>query len=157
MATNQNPSRMFIASALLAPLLALVGCSSEPEYSERLEELEAVNLGTNAQVGAVSFDNLLVVTRGEGEPARLMGVLLNQGEQAVEVAIADADDSTSVTLSPGQQFAFQENVVVFDTADDRPGSRIELTLSVDGDEDAVPVPVRNGSFEWLEPYLPEAP
>lgn len=156
MATNRTPSRMLIASALLAPLLALAGCAPESDYSERLDELEAVNLGTNAEVGAVSFDNLLVVTRGEGEPTRLMGVLLNQGEEAVDVTIADADDSTSVTLSPGQQFAFQENVVIFDTADDRPGSRVELSLTVDDAEDAVPVPVRNGSLEWLEPYLPEA-
>lgn len=154
MATNQKIRTTLLSSALLAPVLALAGCA--PDYSERLEELEAVNLGTNAEVGEVSFDNLLVVTRGEGEPTRLMGVLLNKGEEAVDVTIADADDSTSVTLSPGQQFAFQENVVIFETADDRPGSRIELTLTVEGDEDAVPVPVRNGSFEWLEPYLPGA-
>lgn len=154
MATNQKIRTTLLSSALLAPVLAFAGCA--PDYSERLEELEAVNLGTNAEVGEVSFDNLLVVTRGEGEPTRLMGVLLNKGEEAVDVTIADADDSTSVTLSPGQQFAFQENVVIFETADDRPGSRIELTLTVEGDEDAVPVPVRNGSFEWLEPYLPAA-
>lgn len=154
MATNRHHP-LLTPSALLASLLVLAGCAPESDTSERLDELEAVNLGTNAEVGAVSFDNLLVVTRGEGEPARLMGVLLNQGEESVDVTIADADDSTSVTLSPGQQFAFQENVVVFDTADDRPGSRIELTLTVGGAEEAAPVPVRNGSFEWLEPYLPE--
>ena len=156
MATTRKRSRTLIATTVLAVLLGLSGCWPGGQ-SDRLDELEAVNLGTNAEVGPVSFDNLLVVTRGEARPARLMGVLTNTAIEAVEVTIADADDSTDVTLAPGQQFAFQENAVVFDTADGRPGSRIELSLSVGGEQDSVPVPVRNGSLEWLEPYLPAGP
>ncbi|MDO8337634.1 MAG: hypothetical protein Q7T15_05215 [Microcella sp.] len=153
MATRQNHRPLLVATTSLVALAGLTGCASDT--SERLEELEAVNLGTNAEVGSVSFGNMLVVTSGDGQPARLMGVLLHSSEEPVDVTIADADDSTDVTLAPGQQFAFQENAVVFDTADDRPGSRIELTLSVGGEQDSVPVPVRNGTLEWLEPYLPE--
>lgn len=152
MATIRIHHRKVIAVAVAASLLGLTACA--PDVSERLEELEAVNLGTNAEVGPVSFDNMLVVTRGEGEPARLMGVLLNSSEEPVDVTIGDADDSTDVTLAPGQQFAFQENVVVFETADDRPGARVELDFTVDAETDSAPVPVRNGTLDWLEPYLP---
>lgn len=154
MAIRQNLRPLLVATTSLVALAGLAGCA--PDTSERLEELEAVNLGVNAEVGPVSFDNMLVVTRGEGQPARLMGVLLNSSEESVDVTIADADDSTAVTLEPGQQFAFQENAVVFDTADDRPGARAELTFTVEGESDSSPVPVRNGSLDWLEPYLPEA-
>ncbi|WP_156710940.1 hypothetical protein [Yonghaparkia sp. Soil809] len=152
MATTRTHHRMLIAGTMTASLLGLAGCA--PDVSERLEDLEAVNLGTNAEVGPVSFDNMLVVTRGEGEPARLMGVLTNFSNETIDVTIADADDSTDVMLLPGQQFAFQENVVVLDTADDRPGARIELTFTVEGETDSAPVPVRNGTLEWLEPYIP---
>jgi len=154
MAIRHDHRPLLVATASLAALLGLAGCA--PDHSERLEELEAVNLGTNAEVGAVSFDNMLVVTRGEGEPARLMGVLLNTSEAPVEVGIADADDATTVTLAAGEQYAFQEHEVVFATADDRPGSRLPLTLEVDGEREELPVPVRNGTLDWLEPYLPEA-
>lgn len=154
MADRHDHRTLLIAISSLLALVGLAGCA--PDTSERLEEIEAVNLGTNEEVGPVSFDNMLVVTRGEGEPARLMGVLLNTSDRTVEVSIADADDATAVTLQPGEQFAFQENAVVFDTADDRPGSRLPLTLEVEGEREELPVPVRNGTLDWLEPYLPEA-
>lgn len=139
------------ASALVGALL-LAGCGSEPTPPQ---ELDAVNLGVNGSAGDLEIENLLLVTSGEGSPARLIGVLLNHQEEDVEVTIADADDEVSVSLEPGQQFAFQETPTILDSSDDIPGSLVDLTVTAGDDSTTLAVPVRDGSLGWLAPYVPE--
>lgn len=142
-----------IATLLLAAA-GLTGCASESASEIPPEEKEAINLGANADVGDVEVGNLLLVTRGEGEPARLIGVLLNESESSVEVALSDEDDDATVTLEPGQQFAFHDNPTLFDTADGIPGALADVTVTVGSDTEEMRIPIRDGSLGWLEPYLP---
>ncbi|RWZ58332.1 hypothetical protein ELQ92_15020 [Labedella populi] len=145
-------ARLFWTGATAVALMtALAGCADEPLPPE---ELEAINLGANAEAGPVSVDNLLVVTRDAGEPARLIGVLLNESDASVDVTLSDADDSVSLSLDPGQQYALHENPQIFDTADEIPGATTEVTVAVDDDDTTMTVPVRDGTMAWLEPYLP---
>lgn len=140
--------------SLMIVAAGLSGCAGTSELPP--EEKEAINLGANAEAGPVEVGNLLVVTRGESEPARLIGVLLNESEASVEVTLSDEDDEVVVALEPGQQYAFQENPTLFDTADARPGALTDITVSVGSDSETVQVPVRDGTLGWLEPYLPAA-
>ena len=142
------------AAALVLVVGGLSGCSGVGAPRIAPTELGSINLGMNAEVGLVEVRNLLLVTRGEAEPARLIGVLLNRSEEEIQVTLSDQDDEISVTLDPGQQYAFQEHPSLFETADDISGAVADATITVGADTESVQIPIRNGSLKWLEPYLP---
>ena len=142
------------AAALVLVAAGLSGCSGVGAPRIPPTELGSKNLGMNAEVGPVEVRNLLLVTHGEAEPARLIGVLLNGSEEEIQVTLSDQDDEISVTLDPGQQYAFQEHPTLFETADAIPGAVADVTISIGTDTESVQIPIRNGSLKWLEPYLP---
>lgn len=152
MASSRNPIRPLAALSALLLSVALAGC--DPVGDVQPEERRAVNLGLNVDVAEIELGNFLIVTRGAGETARLMGSLLNPTDSEVEVTFTDSDDEVTVTLLPGQQYAFQENETFFDTADEPPGARTQIEVSAEGDSVVADVPVRDGSLDWLEPYIP---
>ena len=143
-------------AALVLVVAGLSGCAGVGVGAPRIPptELGSKNLGMNAEVGPAEVRNLLVVTRGEAEPARLIGVLLNGSEAEIQVTLSDQDDEISVTLDPGQQYAFQEHPTLFETADDMSGAVADVTITVGADTESVQIPIRDGSLKWLEPYLP---
>lgn len=134
--------------------VGLAGCASSEIPPE---EKEAINLGSNVDVGPVAVDNLLLVTRGEGEPARLIGVLLNEADTNLTVTLSDEDDEVVVDLESGQQYAFHEHPTIFDTADGTPGalSNVTITVESESETESAKIPIRDGSLPWLEPYLPD--
>ena len=142
------------AAALAFVAAGLIGCAAEVEDPPPGEK-EAINLGVNAEVGPVSVEDLLVVTRGESEPGRFVGLLLNSSDEAVEVTISDDDDEVTIELAAGQEYGFDANPTVIDSVDGRPGSRTVVTVTVGSEREQVDIPVRDGSLEYLEPYLPE--
>lgn len=149
---STRPSRWSVGAALIGAGVALTACSGGGIPPE---EKEAINLGTNAEIGSVVVSNLLIVTRGESESARLIGVLLNESDAAAEVTLSDADDQVVVDLQPGQQYAFHEHPALFTTADDAPGAVTSITVTVgERGSESLTVPVRDGTLEWLKPYLP---
>ncbi|WP_104080954.1 hypothetical protein [Cryobacterium sp. Y11] len=144
------------AAALMLVVTGLSGCSGVGAPRIPPTELGSINLGMNAEVGPVEVRNLLLVTHGEAEPARLIGVLLNGSEAEVQVTLSDQDDEISVPLDPGQQFAFQEHPTLFETADDISGAVADVTITVGADSESVQIPIRDGSLKWLEPYMPNS-
>ncbi|WP_146071019.1 hypothetical protein [Cryobacterium sp. Y57] len=144
------------AAALVLVAAALSGCSGVGAPRIPPTELGSKNLGMNAEVGPVEVRNLLLVTHGEAEPARLIGVLLNGSEKEIQVTLSDQDDEISVTLDPSEQYAFQEHPTLFETADAIPGAVADVTIAVGTDTESVQIPIRNGSLKWLEPYLPNS-
>lgn len=146
------PRRTVLGAILLAVGTAsLTGCATEEIPPE---EKEAINLGANASVGVVEVENLLVVTQGGEQPARLIGVLLNRSESSVEVEISDDDDEVTIALEPGQQYAFHENPTLFETADEIPGALSDVSVTVGDETEAMRIPIRDGSLNWLKPYVP---
>lgn len=138
---------------VIAITLATLGLSS---CAAPTDNWAAVNLGVNVEVGHVRVDNLLVVTRDQGQPARLIGVMLNSSKHDVQVALSDEDDEVSIALDPGQQYAFQENPTLFGSADDIPGALASVDIRVGNDTKSVRIPIRNGSLNWLKPYVPDS-
>lgn len=132
--------------------VGLAGCASSEIPPE---EKEAINLGSNVDVGPVEVNNLLLVTRAEGEPARLIGVLLNEGDTSLTVTLSDENDEVSVDLESGQQYAFHEHPTFFDTADGIPGALSDVTITVESETKSAKIPIRDGSLPWLEPYVPD--
>lgn len=149
-----RPFHVRVGGVLLGLLgaAALGGCASGDEPAPREEE--AINLGANKTIGSVEAENVLLVTRAEGEPARIIGLLLNTSDEQVHVTISDDDDSTELTLDPQEQYSFHEHATVLDTADARPGSLTGITVDTGDEQTAFSVPVRDGRLGWLQPYVP---
>lgn len=141
----------FSVLTLVAGAAVLSGCSSVIPP----EEKEAIKLGASATVGDAQVENLLVVTEGEGQPARLIGVLLNGSEADIEVAIADEDDETTIALEAGQQYAFHQHPTIFETADDIRGGLVDVEVTAAGETETMKIPVLDESLKWLKPYLPQ--
>ncbi len=132
-------------------LIALTSCSSPAE-----ENLNAIATGVDGEVGEVEVRSLLVVASEEGQPARFLGTLVNPGGEAVDVVLADDDDSVTVSVPAEGQTPFDTIETVLASADGRPGSRVPITIEVMGESEELSVPVLDGTLEQYEPYLPDA-
>jgi hypothetical protein len=155
----RNRSR-FAAWAVLTALTTgtLAGCSSEQIPPE---EKEAINTGVNVEVGSLAAYNMLIISSAEGEPGRLLGVLMTSSADPMNVTFAD--DNEEITIAPRAEtgseqqhvFRFEEHKHLFDTTEARPGALATITVSADGESQEVKVPVYDGTFERYRPFLPE--
>ena len=56
--------------------------------------------GTNTTMGSVQLQNVLIVTGAKGEPGKLQGLVVNNGQAAVKVVITAGSKSSTVSV-PG--------------------------------------------------------
>ncbi|WP_146070787.1 hypothetical protein [Arthrobacter sp. B1805] len=99
--------------------------------------------------------SVLLVSAGEGEPARLLGTLMNETDQPLEITLSDKDDNVIVTVAGNGQYPFDTNEAIFETAGDAPGANTTITVEADGETTDLVVPVVDGTLERYRPYLPE--
>jgi hypothetical protein len=142
------------AKALTAAvsILFLAACSGAPE-----EDTYAIANGVNAEVAGIEIRSLLIVSAAESEPGRLLGTLFNRSEEAVEVAISDADDKVAVVVEADTSHGFDTNPAILNSVSDIPGSRVTVTISAGADTEELQVPVLDGTLEAYRPYLPSVP
>lgn len=140
----------WVAASALILVMGLTGCSSPAE-----EDMDAIAVGEDGSVGSVKLLSVLVVSENEGEPARLLGTLDNEGDETLEVTLSDEDDSVTVTVAANDQYPFDTNEAVFDTAGDAPGANTTITVEADGETTELTIPVLDGTLERYQPYLPE--
>ena len=53
-------------------------------------------------------------------------------------------------------YDFEANEHVFETADDRPGGLVEVSVVAAEDSEVLSIPVLDGSLDQYRPYLPES-
>lgn len=139
---------------VLAPLLFLAlvgtGCSGPAE-----EDRDAIAVGEDGSVGSVELLSVLLVSTDEGDRARLLGTLDNKTDEPLEVTISDDDDRVVVTVPANEQYPFDSNETIFETAGDAPGANTTVTVEADGETMELVVPVVDGTLEQYQPYLPE--
>lgn len=148
--------RIVTAAAAVVAVAALTACAAgEPSRDEVPPgELEAVAIGTNIDVGEIKIRSLILVATDEGEPGRLLGSVFNPTDAAVDVVIADDDDSVEVVVPPLDVVAFDEQETVLDSVAEIPGSFVQVTVTAQGVEVEDRIPVVDGSLDWYEPYVP---
>ncbi|MHA7144952.1 hypothetical protein ACX80U_09575 [Arthrobacter sp. TmT3-37] len=117
--------------------------------------MDAIAVGEDGSVGQVKLLSVLLVSEDEGEPARLLGTLDNETDEPLEVTLSDEDDSVTVTVAANDQYPFDTNEAVFDTAGDAPGANTTITVEADGETTELTIPVLDGTLERYQPYLPE--
>jgi hypothetical protein len=155
-----SPSTVFRRTAAslcaAAAIASMSGCAmiagDEPLPPE---ELEAIALGANGEVADVAARSIVIVASDRGEPGRLLGTIVNRGDDAVQVELSDADDSVVVEVPAGDLVALEEQEFLLETVEQIPGSYVEIGFAADGEDTDLQVPVRDGSLEAYAPYLPE--
>ncbi|MFD4421848.1 hypothetical protein ACFWN7_10125 [Agromyces sp. NPDC058484] len=152
--TSRNRSRLGAVVVGVALAVGLGGCSFVTAPPVPFDDREAVAVGTNMDVGEIKIRSLLLVTTGEGQPGRFLGSIFNPTDAAVEVTIADDDDSVTVTVPARDVLGFDEEETVIDSVAEIPGSYTPVTVTAEGVEVEDRIPVVDGSLDWYQPYVP---
>jgi hypothetical protein len=140
--------------AAVGLVFALGGCSLAPTEEIPPEEKESIAIGANTSVGALEARSLLLVSTEEGAPGRVLGTIFNSTDEDIEVTIADDDDEVAVTVPARGLVALEEDSVLIESVSERPGSFVPLTLTAESADTEILVPVRDGSLEQFEPFVP---
>jgi hypothetical protein len=158
MHTSREPTRSphlrrsTVARALILPTivgLTLTSCSSG--YAD----LKGAELaGTDGQVNQIEIADLRLTTFAEGEPAQFLGVLANQSSAPLEMTFTDDDDQVSVTVPANSTLELEEAPTVFETADVQPGTIMTVMITVASDEEAVELPVVDGTIDQYGDIIP---
>lgn len=139
-----------VAAVAVAVALSLNGCWSNTE-----DDWDAIAVGEDGVAGSVELRSFLLVAVAEGEPGRLLGTFNNTSDVPVDITITDGDDTVTVTVPAEGQYPLDTNEVVFETVDGAPGSLTPITATTDEETTELSIPVRDGTLERYEPYLPE--
>jgi hypothetical protein len=135
---------------LLLAALLLSGCATGGG-----DNWNSTALGDNESVGRVDLRSVLLVTSGEEEPARVLGTLENDGDQAVDITISDSDEDITLTIPAQGSIPLDTVETTLRTAGDAPGARTDLTATTSEGEASLLVPVVDGTLDPYRPYLPE--
>ena len=141
-------SRVRLAVVTLAAVVSLAACSG----GSPLTALKpyAASDGLHASVGEVRALNLLVLTRGAGEPAALTGTIDNTGEASASVSITVAGEKFDVIVPAGGSVKLAlgagDTPIVLEDAPATPGLIAAVTIATGGTSLEVPVPVLDGTL-----------
>ncbi len=152
--------KLSLAPLAIIPVVALTlaGCSYVNPITTKQDY--APSDGFQAELGDVTGLNLIVVTEGDGEPAVLIGTLVNEGGDDATVALTfDAGATfTDVEVAAGTSVPLgPDGELVEGTALAAPGLLTTLQLATEGGGAVqVDVPVVDGTLEEYATILDEA-
>lgn len=153
-------TRRSTAAAAVAVALALTGCSA----TNPITTSEAYNVVDGVQESlsdTVAVRNLLVFTRGEGEPGVLVGALSNSGREDVQVTLRP-EGAGSVTVDvPARGTVLlggdRGETVELATVGVAPGALLTVTASASGGGDVpIKVPVYDDTLPEYADVVPQA-
>lgn len=147
-----------VSAMALAALATASGCTAT--NAQQTAEPYSPGAAAATTVGAVHVAGLFVATDGEG-PAALVARIVNSGDDAASVEIADeggsglrgsftVDPSATLEVGPGG-----EQVRVPDL-EATPGQVLQMSISTGGSSTTLAVPVLDGTLEPYAAYVPTA-
>ena len=142
-------SRATIAALTVGATLFLSGCSFAADVTTSNEYDPSDGLGTT--VGAISTENFLLVSEGEGEPAVLVGSLYNSNrDEALKVTLTLGETTETVVIDPLTKVLFGVNdnaTEVLTVSPANPGGLAEVTIGVEGESaETKLIPVLDGTL-----------
>ena len=149
-----------VITAATAATLTFAGCSATNPIATQNDY--APSDGVGAQLGDVSFGNLLVLTSAEGEPGTLLGSVTNRGRDDVKVTLGLSDGAAgppidvragdTVLLGPEKDVTLE-----LDAVPAPPGAVVDLAVSSDaGGSSTVGVPVLDGTLPEYADLVPSS-
>lgn len=158
MARSEHRARLRPLIAITVALMVLISACGVPSTAQRY----AAGDGTRGDLGdQIAAENLLVLTDAAGAEGTLVGGLVNQWEQAVEVTLtfAGIDEAVTMTIDGGGTLLLHpdHHSVVLPSVPVPPGAMVDVQIST-GQQGSitVPVPVLDGTLHPYQDYLPGA-
>lgn len=143
----------FLAAATVAvAAVALAGCSYVNPITT--QEYYAASDGVHLKVDDIEAQNLIVFTSGEGQPAALVGVLVNRGTEDVQLRVSfDGETATEVSSPAGSVVHLSpvDGIEVPGTSPVFPGQLTEVGFATDAEGYfAYDIPVMDGTLPQYE-------
>ncbi|MFE7631901.1 hypothetical protein [Kocuria sp. NPDC057446] len=152
-AARQKLRRAGLSAAAAAALLTTTGCAYINPPATTMVYSAAD--GIVEQVGDVKLANVLIVATGADEEGRVLGTLVNDGDQDVTLTI-DADGATAEVPIPagGSVNLEQDEEIVLDRAGAEPGLKVETEFTAGGESHTDQVPVLDHTFPRYAEFIP---
>lgn len=154
------PARRAGATVVMAFTLgftAACGGSQQDPSAQDSEDLDAVAVGVDGDVGQVDVRSLLIVSTARSEPGRLLGTLSNTAGTEAQVTIADSDEDLPLTVPPNGDITFDTQETLLESVAEPPGARVPLTVTSGSESVELLVPVVDGTLDQYRPYVPGGP
>ena len=136
------------AATAAVAVVALAGCSYVNPITT--QESYAASDGVHLNIDDVEAQNLIVFTSGEGEPAALVGVLVNRGTEDVQLRVTfDGETATEVSSPAGSVVNLSpvDGIEVPGTSPVFPGQLTEVGFATDSEGYfAYDIPVMDGTL-----------
>lgn len=136
-------------------LLGATGCSATNLQATTLQY--NASDGVHATVGPVEVRNIMLISNGAEEEARVLGSLYNDTDSDVQVTLQSEDGSSvELTVPADNRLSLEEdeNEAVFASAGEDPGALVPVTIQVNSDTTEVRVPVLNGALPEYREFVP---
>jgi len=146
--------RFRLAVVVLAATASLAACTGQSPLTAL--KPYAASDGLQVTAGDIRGVNLLLMTRGEGEPAVLTGTFDNTGDQDATATIAIGDVTATLAIPAGESVKLSLDgglPVVLDAAPAAPGLLASIDVTVGSNVATAPVPVLDGTLPEYAPVI----
>lgn len=151
---SSQARRMAAASLAAVAVVGATGCSAI-NYQATTHQYSGSD-GIRHDIEDVKFRHLAFVGAAEGEPARAIGSVNNDGTDDAQVEIQADGETFSFTVPAGEIVSLEhDEEFVVDSISAAPGAMHEITLSVDGTAEQIEASVLDGTLEEYRQALPE--
>ncbi len=147
--------RIRLAVVVLAATASLAACTGQSPLTAL--KPYAASDGLQVTSGDIRGVNLLLMTRGAGEPAVLAGTFDNTGETDATATVAIGGASTTIAIPAGESVKLSLGKdgmpFVLDAAPAAPGLLATLHVTVGSNVATAPVPVLDGTLPEYAPVI----
>ncbi|NMR29340.1 hypothetical protein [Crystallibacter degradans] len=153
-APKNRVQRALIAGAAALALLGTAGCSAINEQATTFSY--AASDGVVADIGPIDLRNLMIIAADAESPGRVLGTAANTSDSPVQLSLAVAGSTASVTVPANGQIRFEEdeNETILSNPGGIPGSIVDVTVQVNSDSQVIGVPVLDGTLAEYTEFVP---
>lgn len=144
-------------AALSAALLSATGCGYI--YTQPTTLVYSASDGVKADVSDVKLRNIMVIATDANSEGRVLGTILNDGNEDVTVEFAFESGTQTVQVPAGEEVRLEDDAhkLIVSPAGAEPGHNLDGTqVTVNGESTEMNIPVLDGTLDEYASYLPNA-
>ena len=152
---KNRAQRAATAGVVALTVLGASGCSAVNEQATTREY--SPSDGIVANVGDLQLRNILVVSNGSGEEGRLIGTVINDSDQDMDIELVVGGSTLTWSIPEGGKVVYEQEpaeAVTVETVEVEAGTGIDAELTAGSENTILNVPVVNGDLESYRQYLP---
>jgi hypothetical protein len=154
--TPKNRTRNAAAAGVIAlSLLGATGCSAVNDQATTM--VYSPSDGIIENVGALEMRNILVVSNGDGAPGRLMGTVLNDSTEPVNLELSVGGSTLTWNIPAGEKVVYDDAPqaeVLVESVNVLPGTGIRAEATAGSESATLNLPVQDGQVDYYRDYLP---